>query len=326
MKTIPTIRDVPAESEMKKLKIPHATAVIPYSKIDIAGSLENMARTVETGTGKAIDPAIIYRYVGSMEHGEPFPMPVLARRANGSYLALGGNHRLEAWKQVFGGEYEVECYIVDGQNERAVDLLPRSLNLRHGQASPLEVSLELAICARENHGFSIKDAEALACLRPGQLSDELQYKQAKMEISGFGLNADMLAKRVVQRLGTLRDNRNVFKAAAKVAVGAKLKQCDAEHLLKQVKAEKTEASRIAVIEKFDQALLKPSVNGAEESAKNKIRKEFVGSLTRFENAIRGKRRLSQLQISNPDEKASIIERLDTLNKCLAALCKSAQRH
>lgn len=310
------IPDLLAEQTLKDFGVSWETADISIADIDREESRLNHARI----GGKPIDDELALEYGTAMEQGDFFPR-IVVRKKGRKYVVMGGNHRVEAADAV--GIGTIGAYVVDcGGEDQAVDLIPRALNRKGSRRTGKDEAYLHAMHAINKYGYTFRDAAKTFGVSEKALGNKIAVKETREQLVKTGLPGQQLSDDALRALATVRDNENVLSAAANVIARGKMTGKDAHDMVKKIKEQRTEASRISVVADYEKRL--GIGNGKPESKRvqKRMRLKFLGALTRVEGVVGRAQTLAKLQITEEEEKKHVSERLVELGNKFKRLANS----
>lgn len=230
---------VEVEAWLQEHNIEYAPAMaIPMSYIDERRSRANQARK---------DPLVadsVERYTTAWKAGAKFP-PIVGYIVTGKFVIIDGNNRQAAARKA--GKDDILGIVISADTpSELIQLLTIEANAHHGVTPDLGWRLQQAfyLCGV---GFSDTDAAAAASVSIQQLRNARALKEADQRARALKVNdfADLPATSR-QALNALKEDP-VFYQAAVVAVGTKMITEEIRDMMRQVKLERSEGARIALI-------------------------------------------------------------------------------
>ena len=216
-------------------------ARIPVASVDIRRSLQNQARF------QPLEESLVATYSEAMSEGTRFPpIVVLDDGKAGGYLVLDGNHRVAA-AQVAGVD-TLDAYILTGANERLTAVLTFDANTRHGLPTSPEERKQHAVYLVETAGISQKEAARMLNVGYADLGKSLAISRASRRMAALGIERwQNIAPSNRGRLGAIQSDV-VFKAAADLAVLARLGTVAVSDFVTEINTTSTEADGLAAVE------------------------------------------------------------------------------
>jgi ParB-like chromosome segregation protein Spo0J len=213
--------------------------IIP-AEINDRRSLQNQARF------QPLDEHLVVTYAEAMADGAIFPPIVVAQDAvPGGYLILDGNHRFAAAK--LAGKERIEAYITSDLSERQIMVLTFDANTKHGLPTSAEERKQHAVYLVETAGISQKEASSMLNVPARELQNEISRVRADKRLARLAVERwDSLAKSTRARLDNIRDDV-VLKAAADLAVQAKLAHDSVAPLVTEINQTSAQADALAVV-------------------------------------------------------------------------------
>jgi hypothetical protein len=307
-----------AEKLFRDFGLKPTVTMLRLKQIDWPASLMNNARV-----GGAVDENKVEQIGMALEDGlKELPMPVLWKLPQAKlYSILGGNHRLKGL-ELFDPEAEFNAYVIDSDDARVHDVLPRALNCGNGLCLNREDTLRHAVYVAKTYGTPTGQVEAMFLLGKDVVGKELRAEEARIFFAEKHVATRDMTRDQAIRLKSI-PNDNVSAAAARVAVQAKMNTDQVVEFVRQIKAERTEATQTGVIAQYEKAIESRNGQPPVKHPRN-TRTKFLITLTTFENYVKGVTKLSQLQITSLDEHDEISKRCKKLADHLAKLARSPQ--
>jgi len=237
---------------------------IAMGLIDTKASRDNQARMI------ALVSASVERFTIAMKRGDLFPPIILYFKGN-RLVILDGNNRHEA--AIKAGHKTISGIIISPDTpSEMIQLLMVEGNTKHGETPSLEWRLRQAQ-GLVGQGYAITDAAEACGITASQYNlaaaaDKAIARAARMGIQGF----DKLGKTLMQKLGTLSDDK-VFHAASAVVIETRLSQPEVAELIGRLKKRGSEADRLQLL--------------GELSDSHKVRAATTAALNRNGNAKGG---------------------------------------
>jgi hypothetical protein len=144
----------------------------------------------------------------------------------------------------------------------------------------------------------------------------------RQRLEGLGVAHQRLGREVLDRLGRIA-NDNVFVAASRLTARTGMTIASVNDFIRDVLKPKTEAQQMGVIGEYEKRL----ENATAPSAKKKIpmakRTRFLLIISNLEGLLDNVSDFTQLQFTDPAERATISKRVEELGKRLFILLPSA---
>jgi ParB-like chromosome segregation protein Spo0J len=308
--------DVFAELRIREFGVNAQVKQVDLKHIDQKASLNNHARH-----DKPINDDLIEDYSIAMERGDEFPRVVLAPTANGSFVVLGGNHRIQAAMRI--GEKSAPCYVVDSKTPELLDLLPRALNRGHGLRQDRVQALDNACFAVTKYNKTVQQAAEMFGLHKNMIGSELRARKMSELLQSKGVKTHNLNKSILNTLNTI-PIESVQVAAARAIGAAQMTINEASGFIRDIKeAKATEASQMAVVAECERRLGNPEFDATTKvKSERGIRTSFLMAVSTMERILKDKKKLHQIGIDDATEKKAISARLDALSKKLHSISHS----
>jgi ParB-like chromosome segregation protein Spo0J len=182
-------------------------ADLPIDQFDLDRSLKNQARI-----NQVLNEPQVETYVEAMKRGDIFP-GVLCYKDQGKYIAIDGNHRLQAAK--IAGKKTVPAYIIDPKTDpKTIVLMTYEANAKHGLPNSVDERIRHAIYMVKN-GTTQETAAARLNVTKAQLSRAYAKVRADDRAETVGLlrsKWEALPTQVRTRLGAIQSDETFSKA------------------------------------------------------------------------------------------------------------------
>ncbi len=216
----------------------------PLSGIDRDKSLANQARL-----GDPVDPAVVEEYREAIRRGDRFPAIVLAQAAPKSVaVTIDGNHRSEAARTA--GQETFGAYVVKARpGTHQVVALTMEANTRHGRPTSTEERVQQALWMVDNLRTSVDKAAAVVNVSAGTVRSRWDKVKADRRADEVGLKRidwDGLGATVRSKLLSIFTDEG-FKAAARLAVTARLTNAEVDDMISVVNESRSAAKQVAVV-------------------------------------------------------------------------------
>ena len=231
--------DPKAEAVLKELGMAYTIGKIVVAKIDWKATHTNIGRT-----GRAINQDNADDYALAMQSGAIFPMPVAIKRRNGPTV-VAGVHRSMAAKQ--NGDSEIECYIVEEQNEAMERLIAIMTNRKEGVRVSKSEAMEYGVYLVSEYEMEAKQVADYLGLNHKSLADKLRIIERRSELVSLGFTGE-LTDTAVGALSTVANNHKTLLSAAELASKYQMTAPEVRDLSSRVAKNKTEAQQLAAIE------------------------------------------------------------------------------
>jgi hypothetical protein len=215
--------------------------------IDRDKSLSNQARL-----GDPVDDAVVEEYRDAMRRGDRFPAIVLAQPSpRSAAVTIDGNHRSEAARAV--GLDTFGAYVVKARpGTHQVIALTMEANTRHGRPTSTEERVQQALWMVDNLRTSVDKAAAVVNVSAGTVRSRWDKVKADRRADDVGLKRsdwDGLGATVRTKLLSIFTDEG-FKAAARLAVTARLTNAEVDDLISVVNESRSAAKQVAVVKRL----------------------------------------------------------------------------
>lgn len=293
--------DSAAEAKMKALginNIEHKT--VKRSQIDTKAGLKTQARL-----DVPLDDNVVEKYGLRMEAGDSFPMTVHWEDSPGHFIPMGGNHRL-AGVDLVGAEELTICSFKSTDSE-IVDVLPRILNFDHGIPTPKHEAVRQALHIIKTYGTPVMDVAEVCRVHPRHINAALKEAELDASLGKLGVDPGKLTKTIKLKLNVLADSEPVLKAAASALIKAHLRSGEAADFIDEIKAERAESKRLAVVatKVKDLGLDNTRVYVAKRPTPKKATR-FRAALSHLHNYTGPKATLSNLGFTDQEDVDTIV--------------------
>lgn len=215
--------------------------------IDREKSLANQARL-----GDPVDGAVVEEYRDALRRGDRFPAIVVAQSAPRSVaVTIDGNHRSEA--ALAAGLEAFGAYVVKARpGTHQVIALTMEANTRHGRPTSTEERVQQALWMVDNLRTSVDRAAAVVNVSAGTVRSRWDKVKADRRADEVGLKRsdwDGLGATVRSKLLSIFTDEG-FKAAARLAVTARLTNAEVDDLISVVNETRSAAKQLAVVKRL----------------------------------------------------------------------------
>lgn len=188
---------------------------LPLFFINGTRSLQNQARFAP------LDENVVARYAEAMSNGDVFPPIVaVADGKSGGMLIVDGNHRFAASEMA--QKEKIWGYVTKDLSEQLTSVLTFDANTKHGLPTSPEERKQQAIFLVDTAEVTAVAAAKMLNVPLQSLRDELTKVRAERRLAALGVERwESMPRGTRARLDAIRDDE-VFKAAAKLAVEARL--------------------------------------------------------------------------------------------------------
>lgn len=283
-------KDPKIEHYLRSLGIKFETATVSISDIDRLLSAEKQVRL-----GKKINDEWVLQYAAAGETGSVFPMVVLNKLKKG-YFIWSGNHRIGAAD--LQGDTTVDAYIVDVNDPRISDIIPRTINALEAQGvMNKDEKLVHAKYLVDQHSMDPKDAARLMSIKYEWLNVYLRTQQVAEKINQTGVSSTGFSKTVLNKLATIANNTNVLRETTRLLNREKVVGREAEQVIDDVKRGDTEMQQLKEIAKWEEMLkARKEKSKVKLTYEQKVRSTFLSYLQRLEKLTRGLNTREKLQL------------------------------
>jgi hypothetical protein len=217
------------------------------SSIDRDKSLANQARL-----GDSVDAAVVEEYRDAIRRGDRFPAIVIAQAAPRSVaVTIDGNHRSEAARAA--GLESFGAYVVKARpGTHQVVALTMEANTRHGRPTSTEERVQQALWLVDNLRTSVDKAAAVVNVSAGAVRSRWDKVKADRRADEVGLKRydwDGLGATVRSKLLSVSTDEG-FKAAARLAVTARLTNAEVDDLIRVVNESRSAVKQVAVVKRL----------------------------------------------------------------------------
>lgn len=217
-------------------------ADLPIDQFDLDRSLKNQARI-----NQVLNEPQVETYVEAMKRGDVFP-GVLCYKDQGKYIAIDGNHRLQAAK--IAGKKTVPAYIIDPKTDpKTIVLMTYEANAKHGLPNSVDERIRHAIYMVKN-GTTQETAAARLNVTKAQLSRAYAKVKADDRAETVGLlrsKWEALPNQVRTRLGALQSDET-FSKATDFVIRAKFNSEEVDDLVVRLNKERSTVKQSALID------------------------------------------------------------------------------
>lgn len=255
---------------------------LPLASIDRERSLHNQARL-----GEALNPQFVEEYREAMRRGDRFPALVVARSsAKGPAVNIDGNHRFEAATEE--GHTAFGAYVVQlRSNSSLFKDMAEEANTRHGKPTSTEERVQQSL-RKIRSGSSIEKAAAdvnvpLSVVRTAW--DRARVDERAASVGVKQSDWDTLVASVKLRLQALYTDE-VFKAASRLAVSARLTTAEVDEVVSTVNSTRSTEKQLAAVRSLRRgysdrisAAATGAATGARSTSKASPRRRFSLVLT-----------------------------------------------
>lgn len=222
-------------------------ADFPLSGIDRDKSLSNQARL-----GDPVDDAVVEEYREALRRGDRFPAIVVAQATPRSVaVTIDGNHRSEAALAL--GLDTFGAYVVKARpGTHQVVALTMEANTRHGRPTSTEERVQQALWMVDNLRTSVDKAAAVVNVSAGTVRSRWDKVKADRRADEVGLKRsdwDGLGATVRTKLLSVSTDEG-FKAAARLAISARLTNTEVDDLISVVNESRSAVKQLAVVKRL----------------------------------------------------------------------------
>jgi hypothetical protein len=320
------VKDKQAEDGMRTLGIHYDEVQVTLDKIDLAEGVRRQVRLV----GR-LDDNLVEQYAMAWAGGARFPMPILGKMPRGAakpYYTVSGNHRLGALDTILPVEDKpqtvVAAYAVNLSGP-ALEILPRVVNCWVGRGLSTEERVINAQYLVEKLSMTTADAARLFGLKTDQINTQKRADDTKKKLAALGVAAGLFTKTLLLELAK-EDNVNAMKAAAVLIQQNKSKGDEALQIVRDVRAQKTEAKKLGEVGRWEKTFADRSRPRRDKDRVSvpfaqPIKRELLRSMTSLAKVLMKGDSLDQLQLFDP---ADIRSARDNAKKIVAKLIKVFQ--
>jgi hypothetical protein len=215
---------------------------VPLADFDLDLSLRNQARI-----NQVLNEGQVETYVEAMKRGDIFP-GVLCYKDQGKYLAIDGNHRLQAAK--IAGKKTVAAYIIDPKTDpKTIVLMTYEANAKHGLPNSVDERIRHAIYMVKN-GTTQEVAAARLNVTVHALRRAYAKSKADDRAEEVGLlrsKWESLPNQARTRLGAIQSDET-FSAACDLVFRAKFNTDEVDDLVSRLNKERSTVRQKKAIE------------------------------------------------------------------------------
>lgn len=215
---------------------------VALTEFDLDRSLKNQARI-----NQVLNEPQVETYVDAMKRGDIFP-GVLCYKEQGKYIAIDGNHRLQAAK--IAGLKEVAAYIIDPKTDpKTIVLMTYEANAKHGLPNSVDERLRHAVYMVKN-GSTHEEAARRLNVTLAQLRRVYAQTKANDRAEDVGLlrsKWESLPGQARSRLGAIHSDE-IFSRAADLTFRAKFSTDEIDSLVTLLNKERSTVKQQKVLD------------------------------------------------------------------------------
>jgi hypothetical protein len=319
-------KDIKIEKALRSLGIHFEAEKVNLDDVDLAEGLRKQTRLL----GKLNQDYVLQLAEAMMQPEAAFPMTILQKTPRQKLFSWSGNHRLAAYVLAFPNEKIIEAYTVNISKDVVMcDILPRIVNsYESGLGFSKEEKLINARWLVEHHSMKIQDAAKLVGVPYKWLETSKRAEDIKAELlPDLGAKANGISKSILLKMSPLTDNLNVLKATAKVLCQYEVKGDEANHLLEDVKAHRTELQQMSELgrwERIFQDRKKPEVPKGQApkiQIRFDTRKSFLKHVTGLAKILQTCDTFEKLQCTDLSDRELIAKSWVTIARTMDKLQK-----
>jgi hypothetical protein len=291
------VKDNKVEANMRSLGIKFEVETVPFNKIDLHEGIRRQARLL----GKLNDDYVVSLGVDMDKPDAAFPMCILQKPPRGTYWSWSGNHRLAAYRLVYGDSAApIDAYIVCLSDAVMIDLFPRVVNSwESGIGFSREEKIANARWLVQKHNMPVKEAAALFGLKSEWLSRANRGAEIKTKLVESGVSCNGISNSVLVEMHKISDNLNVLKSTAAFLAKNKIKGNDAQQVIADVKRGNTELQCLSEIARWEKVIEERKAPKLKSERKVMTtlatRAQFIRNLTGLGKILARCTTLAQLQ-------------------------------
>lgn len=300
------IKDQKVEANLRALGIQFEAEKISLNDCDLSEGLRKQTRLL----GKLNQDYVVQLAEAMLQPEAAFPMTILQKSPRQKLFPWSGNHRLSAFVLAYPNETIIEAYTVNVKDAMMMDILPRIVNAWESAIGfSKEEKLINARWLVEKHSMKMEDAAKLVCVPYSWLVKSKKAEDVRADlIPELGSKANGFSKSLLVKMAPMAENVNVLKATAKVLCQYDVKGDEANHLLEDVKGQRTELQKMSELgrwERIFQDRKKPEVPKGQ-APKIQIsfdtRKSFMKHLTGLAKILSKCDTLEKLQCTDNSDR------------------------
>lgn len=233
------VRDIQAETVMKRLAMPWNVVEVDQGAIDVKASRKNWARL------EAIDREHAAAISDSINRGDAIPMIVLRAKSYGQHVIAGGNHRDQACRMA--GVTSRRAYVVTCDDVAFLELC-RLLNSVVGKGSTAEDRLRHACDAVEAKAMTQADAMKEYCVKQRSLKAELMSRRADRRLRAVMSGRKVsLPKCIKEAMASVHADKVLEEAVDFAVSRGRIHATDVAHAIRQAVELLSEGDQIAFL-------------------------------------------------------------------------------
>ncbi len=295
------MKDQKVEANLRALGIPFEIEHIQVADIDLEEGLRRQTRLL----GKLNQDYAVQLATAMSLPEAAFPMTILQKPPRGKLWPWSGNHRLAGFTLAWPDEPVIEAYTLTLKDPVKMDILPRIVNAwESGLGFSKEEKIINARWLVDHHSMPTQEAANMLGIPVKWLQRAKAAEDIRKDLIDLGPKANGIARTVLIQMGPLADNLNVLKAAGKILTTFNIKGKEAEHLLADVKLQRTELQQMSELARWEKILndrCKPRQK-APIKLSHGVRDQFIRHLTGLAKILTKCKTIEQLQCTDPADK------------------------
>lgn len=300
------VKDIKIEKGLRALGIQFEAEKVNLDDVDLVEGLRKQTRLL----GKLNNDYVLQLAEAMSQPESAFPMVILQKSPRMKLFAWSGNHRLAAFVLAYPDQKIIEAYTVNVKDAMMCDILPRIVNsYESGLGFSKEEKLINARWLVENHSMKLEDAARLVGVPVKWLQTSKRAEDIRADLlPDLGNRANGISKSTLIKMSPLADNVNVLKAAAKVLCQYDVKGDEANHLLEDVKNQRTELQRMSELGRWEKIFQERKKPEAPKGQAPKIqisfdtRRSFMKHLTGLAKILSKCDTLEKLQCTDTSDR------------------------
>jgi len=289
------VRDTVAEPKLKQMGYElEVQTDYPLSDVDIETSKSNQSRA-----GRNIKDDSVLSYGQLMQSpGATFKMPILNVIKRCPVVVISGIHRVCAAE--LAGLPKIDTYIMHLTRPIDLDLIPRIVNCWESNNSlSKDEKLTNAAFMIEHYSMELKEAAAKFGVPYSWVNTFMRQNDVANQIAEAGIKPENISRTLLTKLSPLQDNVKVLASATSFIVKNDISGNEAEQFIEEVKKGKTEATQLAVVDKWDHAVNKRQPK-ERTPIKTSVRTRFMKLLSLMRLCLEANPTTGKLQLQPKD--------------------------